>query len=88
MSFSEQRRQAVLPFWHYDEMNVVRHQAPGPDFSSGLELGISNIDDVSVVIIVRKKGPLTAISALCYVMRVTRYYEPWQPGQCDAPLVK
>jgi len=66
---------AVLARRHEDQVNVVRHQAPGPDCGAGLAAPVAKQGEIAGVIGVREEGRLPAAAALRHVMRDVREYE-------------
>jgi hypothetical protein len=52
-----------------DQVDMVGHEAVCPHLYANIMLGIGNQIDIGAIIIVREKGLLTAISALCHMVR-------------------
>src|SRR6185295_13682367 len=78
--------QAVPVGWHQNEMDVVRHQAPGPDLDrSRLALGGEQVA-IERIIVVAEERPGAAVAALGDEVRVTGnddtgeagHERPWQ----------
>ena len=67
---------AVRVGGHEDRMNVVGHQAPGPDLDPGRPALAAEDVAVKGVILVLEKRPLSTIAALRHVM--------WDTGNDDA----
>jgi hypothetical protein len=72
--------QAIPILWHHDQMDVIRHQAIGPNFGTGFLAVFYKQCFIVVVILIAEKDPLTSVAALRDVMWNTGYYHSSHPG--------
>jgi len=66
------RGERVLRLRHGDQMNVIGHQAIGPDRNPTLSTPLDHQLDIGRVVLVEEKRLLPTIPTLGYVMRQTR----------------
>ena len=62
-----------------NEMNVIGHEAIGPNINFAAPAGIAHQGNIFSIIIVAEKSLHAAVSPLREVMRYTRYDDPRYP---------
>jgi hypothetical protein len=72
MRFGEGRAQAIRRRWRHDEVDVVGHQAIGPDLRLGPSRRAGDQVKISQLVIVAKEHRLPPVATLGHVVRQAR----------------
>ena len=80
MGLADGAGQAFLGLWHGDQVHVIGHQAPRPDFHPALAAPFGHQFKIGEVIVIAEKSLLTAVATLSDVMRVARSYDARDSG--------
>jgi len=72
MSLAESSPQPVLRLRHGNQVNVIGHQAIGPNLDPSLSAPVSHQFQISRIVFIAEERLLPTISSLRYVMRQTR----------------
>ncbi|WP_235983908.1 hypothetical protein [Bradyrhizobium australiense] len=73
---------------HQDQLRVVRHQAPRPDFHPGGAAGCGEHVAIERVIVLAKERARTAVAALRHVMRVAGNDDTGEAGHAPGSMVE
>jgi hypothetical protein len=73
MRLTQRRSQSVFVPGHHDQVHVIWHQAPGPDFGARLPGKLAQEFDVVAIVVLLEKRSLTAVSALSHVVGISGY---------------
>jgi hypothetical protein len=84
MRRSKQIREAVVPRRNGDKVNVIGHQAIGPDLSCRTPQLASQDGKIVAKVVVAKERRLLPASTLSYVMGITRHNETRHPWHGDS----
>ena len=80
MGFGKGRPQTVLVAGHHDEVNRVRHEAPGPDLCAQGLGGLADQVEIGSLVAVIEEDRLPVIASLGDVMRQAWDNDARQPG--------
>jgi hypothetical protein len=64
MGLSDPKSQAVFSLWHGNQVNMVGHQAIGPDLHGTLPAPLRHERDVGLVILICEEGRQSAVAPL------------------------
>ena len=74
MRFAKGTSKPCFRFRHGYEMDVIRHQTPGPYFNSAFLAPFGQQADIGIIIVRDEKGLLAAIAALGDMVGYSRHY--------------
>ena len=80
--FSDAPSEAILRIGHGDQMDVVGHQAVGPDFDAASPAPLGHKSEIRPVVVLAEEGLLSAISPLRHVMGVARHNDTCDSRHC------
>ncbi len=89
MGLAKRREQAVGMARHQDQVDVIGHQAVGPDFGRRLGSGLGEKPDIGLIIGLGKEGFQVPVAPLGNVMGNARHHDARQsshePKLAQAP---